>query len=204
MLKRIRKAWVSGTLYKRCCNSGKCGCCIGCKGTIYKSFYDFTQCQAGQCFSGPLQCSGCITGKTAKNEGVKIQLRQFSLPSTRQSLFVHFFPPFTCHQCVLSPCIRTDVSTFSSLNEGFSILHLASVANALLLRLSVKLLLMHLYIFAFLSMQMTINGNQGCPCYLQPTRYPTFTRIPRHPDPQRVRLYNVGHQVGIVTWWPVD
>eukprot|EP00108_Taenia_solium_P007125 TsM_001207700 transcript=TsM_001207700 gene=TsM_001207700 len=60
--KGIQEAWGSGALGERGCYGGNCGYWSGCKDGICGDFYDFTQCQADECFSGPFQGYGCIAG----------------------------------------------------------------------------------------------------------------------------------------------
>ncbi|VDM17242.1 unnamed protein product, partial [Hydatigera taeniaeformis] len=60
--KGIKEKWGSGALGKQGCYGGNCGYWSGCKDGKCNGFYDFTQCQGGECMSGAFHGYGCLPG----------------------------------------------------------------------------------------------------------------------------------------------
>eukprot|EP00108_Taenia_solium_P003681 TsM_000041600 transcript=TsM_000041600 gene=TsM_000041600 len=58
----MQEVWGSGALGKEGCYGGNCGYWSGCEDGNCKDFYDFRQCQADECTSGPFRGYGCTAG----------------------------------------------------------------------------------------------------------------------------------------------
>lgn len=59
--KGMQEAWGGGAFGKHGCYGGNCGYWSGCEDDNCKDFYDFKQCQTGECVSGLFKGYGCAT-----------------------------------------------------------------------------------------------------------------------------------------------